>query len=163
MSVNSNGFKLDDYYHILSISPSASFSEVKLAYHRTLLIYHPDKRSISNSSVVDSENSSEDGIDVDLIKRAYLTLSSPGLRREYDKARVSNPTGPRPAQVLSLDDFDEIDDIQYGHTKWIYGCRCGGQYVATESDLESGQHLFGCSSCSEVVWVGYEMIEEADG
>ena len=33
-----------DYYAILSISSNASPSEVKAAYHRALLVYHPDKQ-----------------------------------------------------------------------------------------------------------------------
>ena len=26
--------------------------------------------------------------------------------------------------------------------------------------MERGQHLVGCSSCSEVIWVGYELADE---
>ena len=46
-----------------------------------------------------------------------------------------------------------------GPLRWTYGCRCGGLYVITEDDMEAGQHLVGCISCSEVLWVGYELAE----
>jgi len=61
--------------------------------------------------------------------------------------------GPRPAQIVSLEEFEEQDNIS-----WCYECRCGGTYRIREDDLERGQHLVGCGSCSEVVWVGYELL-----
>ena len=42
------------------------------------------------------------------------------------------------------------------------GCGCGGRYHITEADMERGQHVVGCSSCSEVVWVGYEVVDGED-
>lgn len=42
---------------------------------------------------------------------------------------------------------------------WAYSCRCGGTYKIGERELERGVHLAGCGSCSEVVWVGYEVME----
>lgn len=72
-------------------------------------------------------------------------------------ASSRKPTGPRPAQVISLEEFEERGDAEDG--LWVYPCRCGGQYVVTEQMLDAGQHLVGCASCSEVVWVGYELAE----
>lgn len=94
----------------------------------------------------------------------YETLSSPSARAAYDAARdtaIAQHTGPRPAQVVSLEDFDEIEEMEL--TTWRYSCRCGGSYVITERDMEAGQHLVGCNSCSEVVWVGYELVNDGAG
>ena len=44
--------------------------------------------------------------------------------------------------------------------EWHYECRCDGTYRVTEDDLECGRHLVGCQSCSEVLWVGYKLVED---
>ncbi|TBU29808.1 hypothetical protein BD311DRAFT_660342 [Dichomitus squalens] len=138
---------MHDYYSLLSVTPSATSAEIKAAYHRRLLASHPDKRA---------SRTPEDGIDIGLLKEAFRTLSTPELRTEYDRLRRVNgkQLGPRPAQVVSLEDFDEEPD-----SRWTYSCRCGGTYIVTEETLEAGQHLVACASCSEVVWVGYELAE----
>lgn len=147
---NPDGASVPDYYALLSVSTSATVAELKEAYRRVLLISHPDKHASKHSS---------DSVDIDLLKRAFLTLSTPDLRKAYDLMRAGDTqrTGPRPAQVISLEDFDEDSD-----SRWTYPCRCGGAYVITQDMLEAGQHLVGCASCSEVVWAGYEVVEEAE-
>jgi diphthamide biosynthesis protein 4 len=62
---------------------------------------------------------------------------------------------PRPAQVISLADFDE-----QSADAWMHACRCGSAYAITEAEMDRGVHLIPCTSCSEVVWVGYELAEE---
>ncbi len=142
-------YPMQDYYAILSISPSSTPAEIKAAYHRLLLASHPDK-CVSEHG--------EDSIDIGLLKDAFRTLYTPELRVQYDKVRLSSGKrlGPRPAQVISLEEFDETA------SRWTYACRCGGMYVITEDMLDAGQHLVGCASCSEVVWVGYEVAEAED-
>ena len=139
-----------DYYAILSLSPDATAADIKAAYHRLLLASHPDKHVSSPSF---------DAIDIGLLKEAFNTLHDPELRKMYDALRNNDgkKLGPRPAQVISLEEFDEESD-----STWTYPCRCGGTYVVTEEMLDSGEHLVGCASCSEVVWVGYELAEEAE-
>ncbi|KAI0778822.1 hypothetical protein BD413DRAFT_705714, partial [Trametes elegans] len=138
-----------DYYDLLAVSTSASAADVKAAYHRALLASHPDKHGATLRG----------DVDIGLLKQAFHTLYTPALRKEYDAARASarSAGGPRPAQVVSLEEFAETEGAE--GTTWAYLCRCGGQYVVTEDALESGQHLVGCVSCSEVVWVGYELVE----
>lgn len=99
-------------------------------------------------------------MDVNLLKRAFLTLSTPDLRVKYDTARARPHSGPRPAQVVSLEEFTEHKSVDPDGLCWIYDCRCGGTYRIAERDMEQDQHLVGCSSCSEVVWVGYEVADE---
>lgn len=141
-----------DYYALLSLSTSASHAEIKAAYHRALLLHHPDKQAAPDRR--------DGAVDIDLLKRAFATLSTPELRTQYDASRVLRSSGPRPAQVISLEEFDEHDAETDGEVCWSYDCRCGGTYRITEQDMEKDQHLVGCHSCSEVVWVGYEMVED---
>lgn len=139
-----------DYYALLAVSPTASPADIKAAYHRALLASHPDKRD---------STAAPNSADIGLLKQAFHTLHTPSLREEYDRLRASSdtPGGPRPAQVISLEEFDEGEDGEA--TTWVYPCRCGGQYIATEEMLDLDQHLVGCTSCSEVVWAGYELVD----
>ncbi len=131
---------------------------MKAAYHRALLKYHPDKQSTAISRQTADPPSSQHS-DIGLLKIAYETLTSPDLRSKYDAHRAQKAAAPRPAQVVSLEDFTELDD----GSRWAYGCRCSGTYLISEADMDRGQHLVGCTSCSEVIWVGYEPVDEDEG
>ncbi len=138
------------------MSTNAPIAEIKSAYHRALLKSHPDKR---NASI------SVNHADIALIKEAYITLSNEKERAVYDirlKQRIYAGRGPRPAQVVSLEEFNDEsagtgEDSEGG--PWRYSCRCGGFYLITTTIMERGEHLTACSSCSEIVWVGYEVQE----
>lgn len=144
-----------DLYQLLSVSKDASLAEIKSAYHRALLKSHPDKRSASNS---------DNYVDIALIKEAYTTLSNEEDRAAYNARLTQNiytSASPRPAQVISLEEFDDEslgiaeEDSEGG--PWRYSCRCGGSYLITTTSMEKGEHLIACSSCSETIWVGYEV------
>jgi diphthamide biosynthesis protein 4 len=152
---------LIDYYSLLRIAHSASPNTIKAAYHRALLRVHPDKIRQRADDPAPLE-------DVGLLHDAFLTLSSETLRSAYDaQGKLNRRTDPRPAQVVSLDRF-ECSDPEGSNggaisTRWTLGCRCGGKYEVTEDHLERGLHLAECGSCSEVIWVGYEVAKEVDG
>lgn len=155
-----------DYYAILSIPRSASPSDIKFAYHRALLLHHPDKQSLRVNGRGGSEGNGhapiagggDVDVDIGLIQEAYTTLSSTELRAEYDARRsaAAAKTSPRPAQVVSLEEF--VEEGEEG--VWAYACRCGGKYTIREAEMEQDEHLVGCSGCSEVVWVGYEVADD---
>jgi len=151
---------LTDYYSLLRITRSASPNTIKAAYHRALLRAHPDKIS----QRADDSSQRED---VGLLHDAFVTLSSAKLRSAYDaQVMQSHRTDPRPSQVVSLERFECSDpegpDGRAISTCWTFPCRCGGKYEVTEDHLERGLHLVGCGSCSEVIWVGYEVVNEVD-
>ena len=63
------------YYDVLGlpVSPAqVSLREIKAAYHRALLMAHPDK--VLGTS----------GAEVDLVREAWRVLSDDALRKEYD-------------------------------------------------------------------------------
>jgi curved DNA-binding protein CbpA len=68
-----------DYYTILGVSQYAKYREIKVAYRRLALKYHPDR----NSSPF-----AEDAIK--RINAAFEILSDKDKRRQYDKAAVLN-------------------------------------------------------------------------
>jgi len=133
----------------------ASSADVKAAYHRVLLQLHPDKRKSSTHHV-----------DIALIKEAYTVLSDKERRFVYDshlKKQTYVTTAPRPAQVISLEEFEDesignVEDVSEGGP-WRYQCRCGGTYRITSELMDKGEHLIACNGCSEVIWVGYEIVE----
>jgi diphthamide biosynthesis protein 4 len=145
----------NDYYSLLGITRSASHDTIKAAYRSALLRLHPDKRKLDDP--VPPAN-------IGLLQDAFLTLSSTTLRTAYDEHLERNRASPRSARVVSLEEFDcsegSSDDAML--SVWSLACRCGGKFKITESDLECGRHLVECGGCSDVVWVGYEIVKEVE-
>jgi len=82
-----------DYYQVLQLQPSASSSEIRKAYRRLALAFHPDKN-----------NSQEAAAQFVLINEAYKVLSDPSERKKYDLGRfagqqVSRRIATTPAEV----------------------------------------------------------------
>ncbi|KAF9245630.1 hypothetical protein BU15DRAFT_40930, partial [Melanogaster broomeanus] len=156
------------FYSLLRIPRDVPSGDIKIAYHRILLLLHPDKQTQRTDAALDRTPTRD--VDVALLKEAYTTLSDPSSRAAYDnllrREANANSRGPRPAQVVSLEEFQLQAERGRGENEeleWHYCCRCGGTYRITEDDMESGKHLVGCESCSEVIWVGYEVAEEDEG
>lgn len=62
-----------NYYQILNIDKHASDGEIKKAYRKMALLYHPDRNNDSNSNAK-----------FILINKAYNTLIDPEKRKQYD-------------------------------------------------------------------------------
>ena len=133
-----------DYYSLLNLNKDADQRHIKAQYHAALLRLHPDKRK------------NESPVDIALIKHAYTVLSTPELRAKYD-AELAHRPNPRPAQIVSLEDFDDTSGTDDG--PWTYPCRCSGTFTITADLMEDGVHLVACHSCSEAIWVGFELAE----
>lgn len=138
-----------NYYELLQIPQTASPAEVKASYHRLLLSHHPDKLDLTKDHPTRAD------VDIGLLKEAFTTLFFPESRTKYDSELSSHPhlspSRSRPAHCVSLEDFKDLGQV------WTYDCRCSGLYSIGEEDMEKGVHLVACSSCSEVIWVGYEV------
>jgi len=70
---------MKDYYKILGVSPNATEQEIKMAYRRLALKYHPDR----NPGDPTAEEKFKE------ISEAYAVLMDPVKRRQYDEARTS--------------------------------------------------------------------------
>ena len=66
-----------DYYQILGVPEDAEAAEIKTAYRRLAVQYHPD-RNRDNAQAAD---------DMKRLNEAYAVLSSASRRREYDRLR----------------------------------------------------------------------------
>lgn len=56
----------------------------------------------------------------------------------------------------------DLDEMEYNEetTSFSLVCRCSGDYVITEDELEVGIDIVGCNNCSLRIRVLYDVIEE---
>ncbi|WEW61067.1 hypothetical protein PRK78_006556 [Emydomyces testavorans] len=80
-----------DFYALLAISPAAADTEIRRAYRRTALKYHPDK--IQNPTPADIDK-------FHLLQIAYDVLSDPSIRQLYDNAREARERKKRENEML---------------------------------------------------------------
>ena len=75
-----------DFYEVLGVQRSASQSDIRRAYRRLALRFHPDRNQSSEAAAEDRFIQTQ---------RAYETLGDPARRAEYDRR-----TSPQPEQDL---------------------------------------------------------------
>lgn len=68
----------DDYYSVLGVSPTSSQKEIKTAYRRLHMQFHPDRVSVSGIAEEQAEEMTK------AINEAYSALSDPVERHSYD-------------------------------------------------------------------------------
>jgi len=61
------------YYEILEVDKKASQEDIKSAYRRLAMLYHPDKNKLPEAEEMFKK-----------IAEAYSVLSDPGKRKQYD-------------------------------------------------------------------------------
>ena len=94
----------ENYYKILGLSKSSSSSEIKKAYRKLSLKYHPDKNPAPDASDMFAK-----------ISTAYETLSDPDKRKLYDRGgedavKEAEQRGNQPAH----DPFSMFDMFGFG-------------------------------------------------
>ncbi|KAG0363136.1 hypothetical protein BC939DRAFT_459141 [Gamsiella multidivaricata] len=149
---------LKDYYAILGISEDATLTEIKQQYQKLLLINHPDKQQQNQSQMTSS--STPTLIPLQDIKEAWEYLRLPAQRAFYD----SSLKAMRLRANGQVNDDIDLDDMDFDEETGIYSspCRCSGEYVITEDELELGVDIVVCSTCSLIVRIHYEIADDQD-
>ena len=86
-----------DYYEVLEVNRNASETEIKKAYRRLALKYHPDKNPADKQAWAHEQMSRLNFI--------FETLVNPATRQEYDdlvKKYEEMPPAPSPSRATEM-------------------------------------------------------------
>lgn len=82
------------YYEILGVPPNASTKEIKAAYHKKALKFHPDKHAgEERAKIIAAQETFKE------INEAYKTLSKPKEKEQYDEILKSETATQKEGQA----------------------------------------------------------------
>lgn len=109
-----------DYYEVLEVSKSASADEIKKAYRKLAIKYHPDKNPDNPSAEEKFKEAAE----------AYEVLSTPEKRQRYDQYGHQAAGGGYGGGGMNMDDiFSQFGDVFGGGSPFesFFGGGGGGR------------------------------------
>jgi diphthamide biosynthesis protein 3 len=79
-------------------------------------------------------------------------------------AAAATPAAPaRKKREVVYDDVD-LDEMQFDEAAetYYYPCPCGDRFSITIAELEAGDTIARCPSCSLIIRVLYDVVQETD-
>lgn len=110
-----------DFYALLDISPAAAETEIRRAYRRTALKYHPDK--IANPTPADLDK-------FHLLQIAYDVLADPSIRQLYDNAREARQRKQRERDMMGAAKRKMREDLEARERAGAAAAAAGGPGAA---------------------------------
>lgn len=92
-----------DFYALLDVSPAAAEPEIRRAYRRAALKYHPDK--IANPTPADIDK-------FHLLQIGYDVLSDPSVRQLYDNAREARERKQKEREMMGAAKRKMREDLE---------------------------------------------------
>jgi molecular chaperone DnaJ len=114
-----------DYYEILGVRRDASFEEIKRAYRRKALEYHPDQNPGDRAAEMLFKE----------VLTAYKILADPSKRREYDQHGA--PRRPGPGASFHTTDEDQFHQSFVRESARGGSTRTGRRQPAPGTDLRT--------------------------
>ena len=156
-----------NHYDVLLLDSrqALSLEIIKRAYHRALLLSHPDKSNVATPL--------RPKYTIDQITHAYNVLKDPSERSSFDRSiRLNNQNSTltkKPTESDPTGEVVDLDELEYDDKQnlWYRACRCGQErgFMVTESDLEKrtadGEALVGCQGCS--LWIKVLFAAQDEG
>ena len=95
------------------------------------------------------------------INKAYKVLSDPDLRKQYDsKWHQKHQLHAWPIQdEVNISEFDILECLP---ERYMYSCRCGGNYELSRNEVCFKVDFVQCSTCSLCVKVCYDVNQELE-
>ena len=120
-------------YSVLGVDSACTFDELKSAYHRLLLVYHPDKQTASSSSTSMSDSNTNNEVFL-AIQRAWKMVNTAEERDKYDLLLSAGGRSIGTVEQLTIDEFVPSND----GLVLKKACRCGDYYEITQDDIAAG-------------------------
>ncbi len=124
-----------DYYEVLGVSRTADAEEIKRAYRKLAMKYHPD-RADGDKSAAEAKFKE--------CAEAYEVLADPAKRQRYDQFGHAGVSGHHDFSHMDVSDiFSMFDDIFAGLGGSPFGGRRGGRGATSQRgfDLETQVEL----------------------
>lgn len=131
-----------NYYKVLGCSEDSSQEEIKRAYHRCLLQFHPDKNgTVSTQEFHD-------------VKEAWRVLGHAQSRKKYDVVCKQEQFEEEDSPVYARLSPDDLEESGLEGTLF-YRCRCGEHYFIERDTLREKNTTLQvmCDGCTLIIIV----------
>lgn len=139
-----------DCYDVLGVQETATAEEIKRAYHKLALKYHPDKNKDSGTDMK-----------FKALNEAYEILSDPNHNRDHRIRNKLNLDAKLCKNTSTIYEEVPIRMCLEGCKYYSYACRCSGSFMLDKSLLsdEGDINVFivDCDSCSNSIKIVLEM------